>query len=213
MIDTLDGQLCLGDKNEMISADPLRACVLAHSFGLMRAAEIIARVVDLKVNLRDLPGFPMLKQLPMDSNLFMRLVGMQAMRAEALANILFTFDDWPMNGYSTDNRYPPRCSKCSQGSSKAVPTWMHRWSNSVYELALHNDLKDLPYDLKIETPSSIFRLVDYPEGRKAFPETCLSCVSYVHAVGDRYSEWASGVASTIKLRLFIIQYRASLFPI
>ncbi|KAF8610595.1 hypothetical protein BDV93DRAFT_517694 [Ceratobasidium sp. AG-I] len=212
MLDILDGQLCLGAKNELVAADPLRACILAYSFGLMKAAEITARVVDLKVNLRTPSGIVMLKKLPVNSELLMRLIGMQAMRAEVLADILFTYDDSPMNDYIATDIGFPYCFKCRKEPIYTKPMWMIRWSKSVYRLALTCDLQDLPHDLKIDNVNSITRLVDYHENSDLFPATCLGCVSFVRAMEEEYSEWAGGVAEEIKDRLSHLHSQLSLFP-
>ncbi|KAF8607132.1 hypothetical protein BDV93DRAFT_301918 [Ceratobasidium sp. AG-I] len=53
MTDTLNEQLCLGEKNEVVEANPVEACALADSFELHDASKIAAQIADLKPNLRD----------------------------------------------------------------------------------------------------------------------------------------------------------------
>lgn len=213
MMDTLDAQLCLGAKNELVAKEPLHTCILAYSFRLMKAAEVIARVVDLKVDLRSPPGILKLKNLPINSELLIRLVGMQAMRAKALADILFTFDESPMNRYTMSKTGFPYCLDCRNEINKPVPTWILRWSKSVYELALTCDLQDLPLDLKIDNPTSISRLVDSHEYSENVPVTCLDCVSFSRSMEEDYSGWASRVDDEIKLCLSRLHFQFSLSPV
>lgn len=209
----LDEQLCLGAKSDIVSRDPLHACALAYSFGLMKATEIIARVVDLKVNLRSPRGITRLVKLPLDQKLVTRLIGMQAMRAEAPSHTLFNYDQHPMNYYGRHDSTFPRCYACNRASTITVPTWILRWSKSVYELALSHNLDELPSGLKIEDAASVYRLVNYEEHTDDEPKPCLDCLSYARADDGEYSWWAGAVLDDIQAQLRTLRAQFSLSPV
>lgn len=220
MMDTIDEQLCWGERNEAVLADPVQACALADSFGLHNAAEVAARIADSKVNLRDPKQLAALGNVYPQWKLPIRLIGTQAARATALAEILFTYDDGPMNWFtssmgdsvaSADGNFP-LCSSCTKNvsfGSMTVPTWLLRWSMGVYKLALSQDLQALPDEAKVTNPNSVPRLVDYHEDYDYWPMSCRDCVTYVQSHED-YPQWAEQVVKQIQNRILLLQADLSL---
>ncbi|KAF8607161.1 hypothetical protein BDV93DRAFT_542171 [Ceratobasidium sp. AG-I] len=203
MMDTLNEQLCWGERNGVVNANPIEACILADTFGLPNASEVAARIVDFRVNLRDsgelvdgLGKFPQWK-LPV------RLVGKQAARAEALARILFTFDQYPMDEFAAcgdnENQFL-LCDMCEERAAEtpvSAPTWLLRWSMAVYNLALNHDLQALPDEVKVTNPDSVPRLINYQEGEDRWPMCCNYCVAGVQS-HEKYSSWAGVVVNVIQ---------------
>ncbi|KEP47891.1 BTB/POZ domain protein [Rhizoctonia solani 123E] len=66
MMGNLDAELRCGAKSELVAGDPLRACVLADSFGLSEAGKVLARLVDWKTQLLTPEALTRLRTFPVE---------------------------------------------------------------------------------------------------------------------------------------------------
>ena len=202
MMETLNEQLCLGEKNKAVDANPVEACALASAFGLHDASKVAAQIADFKTNSRDPQVLARYQENLPQWKLPIRLVGMQAARAEALMKILFTFDEGVMTEFARGGGPFPLCQTCRRraaGTTASVPIWLLRWSMAVYDLALDCDLQTLRDETKITDPHSVPQLVDHIREGDLLIRHCHYCVQYVQSCED-YPTWAQAVINVIHRR-------------
>ncbi|KAJ1309961.1 hypothetical protein OPQ81_006720 [Rhizoctonia solani] len=201
MMGNLDAELRCGAKSELVSGDPLRACVLADSFGLSEAGKVLAQLVDWKTQLLTPEALTRLRTLSPRSELSVRLIGTQAARAAILSEILFAFTQYPMNPSTNPARAIPICQNCDKIRSSNVvfiPSWMVHWSHSVYKILVTHDYKDLPSNCNFLDPELLPRLVQQPKVNASM--VCSKCVSIVKQ-SEEYVAWASRVRDVVDGRL------------
>ncbi|KAH7340685.1 hypothetical protein B0J17DRAFT_652405 [Rhizoctonia solani] len=201
MMGNLDAELRCGAKSELVAGDPLRACVLADSFGLSEAGKVLARLVDWKTQLLTPEALTRLRTLSPRSELSVRLVGTQAARATILSEILFAFTQYPMNPSTNPARAIPVCQNCDKIRSSNVvfiPSWMVHWSHSVYKILVAHDYKDLPPTCNFLDPELLPRLVQQPKVNASM--VCSKCVGIVKG-SEEYIAWASRVRDVVDGRL------------
>lgn len=201
MMGNLEAELGCGAKSELVAGDPLRACVLADSFGLAEAGKVLARLVDSNTRLLAPEALTRLKMLSPRSALAVRLVGTQASRAAILSEVLFGFTQSPMNPSSHPARALPACPVCDKVRSMSVvfiPSWMVHWAHSVYKILAMHDIKGLPPDCNFLDPELLPKLTQ--QSKVNMSMVCIKCV-YSVKQSEEYVTWAMRVKDTIEARL------------
>ncbi|CEL51993.1 hypothetical protein RSOLAG1IB_00530 [Rhizoctonia solani AG-1 IB] len=201
MMGNLDAELRCGAKSELVAGDPLRACVLADSFGLSEAGKVLARLVDRNTHLLTPEALTRLRTLSPRSELSVRLVGTQAARATILSEILFGFTQYPMNPSTNPARAIPICQSCDKircSNVVFIPSWMVHWSHSVYKILITHDYRDLPPTCNFLDPELLPRLAQQPKVNASM--VCTKCVGTAKG-SEEYATWVSRVRDLVDSRL------------
>ncbi|KAG8750045.1 hypothetical protein FRC11_010809 [Ceratobasidium sp. 423] len=187
---------------KFLSSDPIRAFQLAIRFNLARTRSATVKLIMAdRVDFCDLDKASELARKYSSQGL-VHLMNVQAMRAKLLSDVLFVFDNGPIQPPEFDPSmyWNLSCGKCRAGNKEVIkkvpPSWMLAWARLVYETLLIS-----PGPLTDSDHLFQSTILEKFQGRVDVCQVCLSDYKAYPGQRPKFDRWAQAIKEVLEAQL------------